>query len=625
MLRLPASGSRRAILSLRLIGTERVRISPVMADPVNMLLLEIEGECARLPGAELIKSAGGEARLARLSELLGRATPAGYAAFALRYDGGWLPANPSHPEQGAGGCTDGCDPGLRFLSLEASLRRASDSERPAEMKGLWPVAERGMRLFALDLESVEEGECPVVEVAGRSVDRVGSSFLRFVYACLGEILAGPGAAPTAVAAELCRRDPGLAEHWVRLVDHLDDQGKKTEVDTALAEALGCASPPGPALLTALALRALDRGDNTRAQAALDDAIGSEPMTARDDDARLDAAALSFVLAQDRGDAAAATRVKDLLGAAAASTGAYWRGEAMRAHAVGDGVRAVLASRVVEALIPGDTDIARMRASTSNLETALRALAAARDSLDQGDLEQAVQHARAAVKERPDLAICQAVLAEGLNACRDQGALEAARRATELNPALIDGWRELGDAYLESRQAVRAEEAFREAIRRDGSFATGYAKLAQALLEQGRTREALEATLSAQERGGDSFFVAAVKGDILAEMNRHHEAAEAYDQAMFIEPEDHWVLHQAAREHSRAGHDDRAAELFEQALRFDRDGCHQTLIDYGDLLRRVGRIGDAVRMYRKAVAACPNDVDWRRMLREAERELMSAPS
>ena len=58
---------------------------------------------------------------------------------------------------------------------------------------------------------------------------------------------------------------------------------------------------------------------------------------------------------------------------------------------------------------------------------------------------------------------------------------------------------------------------------------------------------------------------------------------------------------------------------------DREGCHQTLIDYGDLLRRVGRICDAVRLYRRAVAACPNDTEWRQMLREAERELMSAPN
>jgi len=121
------------------------------------------------------------------------------------------------------------------------------------------------------------------------------------------------------------------------------------------------------------------------------------------------------------------------------------------------------------------------------------------------------------------------------------------------------------------------------------------------------------------------MVAAIRGDILAEMSRHDEAAESYDRALRMEPEDHFILHQAAIAHSRAGNDDRAADLFELALRHDHDGCHQTLIDYGDLLRRVGRIGDAVRMYRKAVAAVPGDPDWRRILRDAERELMAAPN
>jgi len=169
-----------------------------MADPVNMLLLEIEAECARLPGAVLARAAGGEARLGRLKDLLGRAAPIGYSAFASRYDGGWLPVNALLPEPGTGSDVAARDPGLRLLSFDESLRRASDPERPAELKGLWPVAERGPRLFALDLDSAGEGECSVVELAGHSVDRVGSSFLRFIYACLGELLAGEGAAPVTV-------------------------------------------------------------------------------------------------------------------------------------------------------------------------------------------------------------------------------------------------------------------------------------------------------------------------------------------------------------------------------------------------------------------------------------------
>jgi tetratricopeptide (TPR) repeat protein len=600
-----------------------------MADPVRTLLLEIEEQCGRMPGCKLALDQGGEARLAKLKALFPSAAMPGYAAFTFRYDGGRLarPLAESRDPSSGSLPADASDDGLylQLLGFDEAQRVLRDATNPQEWKGLWPVARRGPRLFALDFEASPDGEQPVVEVGDRSVDRVGSSFLRFLSACLGEISLGEGADSLAMARELCRRDPGLAEHWVHLIDNLEDAGRKSEVDAVLDEALRCASPPGPALVIQVALRALDKEDTGRALAAIEDALGLEPLTARDDDARLDAAAVLLVIASDRGDAKAKQRALEALGGAAASTGAYWRGEALRAHVLGDLPRVRLASQVVASLVPGDEDLPRMAQPSVGLNLALGALLKARDSLEQGDLDAAVRQARVAVGERPDLGICQAVLAETLNATRDRGALDAARRATELNPALVDGWRELGDAYMESRQAGKAEAAYREALTRDESYALARAKLAQALLEQGRSREALEMALAAEDRGGDAFMVAAIRGDILAEMSRHGEAAESYDRALHLEPEDHWILHQAAIAHSRAGNDDRAATLFEQALRYDRDGCHQTFVDYGDLLRRVGRIGDAVRMYRKAVAAVPNDPDWRRVLREAERELMAAPN
>ena len=605
-----------------------------MADPVRTLLLEIEEQCGQIPGCEFTKASGGDARLRKLKATFSTAVSPGYAAFTARYDGGHLA-----PPPGAAGGQGGGEPDgghlpahgaeepvyLHLLDFEESQRLLREAGRPQDWKGLWPIARRGPRVFALDFEAASEGEQPVVEVGDRSVDRVGSSFLRFLSACLGEIALGEGSDPLALARELCRRDPGLAEHWVHLIDFLEDSGRKDEIDVILDEALRCASPPGPALVIQVALRALDKSESGRALAAIEDALGLEPLTARDDDARLDAAAILFVLARERGDDKAKQRALDALGGAAASTGAYWRGETLRALVLGDAPRADLAARVALALVPGDEDVPRMTPSTPALVTSLRALLKSREALEQGDLDEAVRQGRVAAGERPDLGVCQSVLAEALNAARDRGAVDAARRATELNPALVDGWRELGDAHMEARQAGKAEEAYREALARDDSYALARAKLAQALLEQGRSREALEMALSAEDRGGDAFMVAAIRGDILAEMNRHEDAAESYDRALRMEPEDHWILHQAALAHGRAGNDDRAADLFELALRHDRDGCHQTLVDFGDLLRRVGRIGDAVRMYRKAVAAVPSDSDWRRMLREAERELMAAPN
>ena len=579
-----------------------------MVDPVSTLLLAVERAVALLPAAKLVPARAGARLPERLAEACGRIAPPGVAAFLSRYDGGTL----------------GRD--TRILSFEESFTLKRDPRRAADLKGLWPIADRHGHLFALDAEYPgSEGEWPVVELADRSVDRVGTTFLRYLQALLADLRMGPEGDELTRARELCRCDPGLAEHWVDLIELLERGDQPSSVDDAIAEGMRRADPPGPALVLALGLRAVDRAEPELVRAALEDAMELEPLTARDDDARLDAAAISFVLAREAGDEPRTARALELLGAAAASTGAYWRGEAIRALAAGRQSRAGLALQVLASLLPEDSDGARLAAVGPGALVALKALLRAREALDQGAFEEAVRQAKAALAELPELGVAHATLAEALNARRERGGLEAARRATELNPALTDAWRELGDASLEQRQASSAEAAYRELVRRDSSNGLGLAKLAQAQLEQGRTREALESIDVAAERGGDVFFVNAVRGDVLSEMDRHEEAAEAYDQALFVEPDDQWALHQAALEHGRAGHTDRAIELFERAITHDSEGCHQTLVDYADVLRRVGRIGDAVRLYRRAVAAVPNDPEWRQVLREAERELQSAPN
>ncbi len=80
-----------------------------------------------------------------------------------------------------------------------------------------------------------------------------------------------------------------------------------------------------------------------------------------------------------------------------------------------------------------------------------------------------------------------------------------KRAIALNPALVDGWRELGDAELEAGRLKEGEAAFRQVVAMDATYGLGYAKLAQVLLEQGRTLEALEAIGEAGSRGGDSVL------------------------------------------------------------------------------------------------------------------------
>jgi tetratricopeptide (TPR) repeat protein len=595
-----------------------------MVDPVRTLVGTLERELAAVPGALLYPGAGvgaGE----RFRVIFGGDAPAGLLAFVVAHDGGRLPG------------------GSKLLTLnEASVRFREVAA--AGHAGLWPFLEHGDRQYALDAQGTStDGEWPVVEIGTSGLDRVGTSLLRFLHVLAAELTAnanktegaeGPAESSQALAHERCRRDPGMADHWLELAQLQEEAGDDGAVDVTLASAVRAATPPTPALLFAVGMRAALHKDWAAAGRAFEDAMALEPLTARDDDARLDAAAVVYVLASERNDVAAVASARRLLADGATATAAFWRVEAL--HAMGAEpdeadlpevkLRVDLGSRIVATLVPGDPDILRMKEPRSSSTVAgLRLLRRAREALEAGRPEEAVRLGRAAVEQLSDLGAAWALLAEALNAVHDRGALEAGRKATTLNPGLVEGWRELGDAELESGDFRAAERAFRKVVELDETYGLGFAKLAQVLLEQERTLEALEAIGAAADRGGDPFFVAAIRGDVYAEMERHSEAAEAYDDALKIDPEDHWALHQAAVEHGHAGHISRASELFEAALKHDRDGCHQTLVDFGDLLRKSGRIGDAVRMYRRAVAAVPGDPEWKQTLKEAERELLAAPN
>jgi len=626
-----------------------------MKEPARTLIGEIERVVSALPDTVLFQGLSADG-LQRFAAIMGVAPPPGLAAFLTAHDGGLL------------------GPEARLLTVDESVARVTGTKRTPGLStwppGLWPIADRTGRRYALDAEEANgDGEWPVVEVTERGVDRVGTSFLRFLHVLCAELATGgvAGEAAVALAETRCQRDPGLADHWLDFAELLEPAGRADEIDATLASALLAATPPTPALMLAIGMRAVRAGDDDGALRAFSDAIALEPIGARDDDARLDAAALVSVLAAERGDAAAAASARALLGEAMVATAAFWRGEALAALAepistaepskgstppatgpveqsspgptrsssssstptpsTSTSLVGALALRVVRALDPEDRDLAKLIAPTPALREGLRRLQGAREALESGQADAAARDARAALAlpALAGLGAAQAFLAEALNAVRAPDAVAAARRATELNPALVDGWRELGDAELEAGALKEAEAAFRQVVAMDATYGLGYAKLAQVLLEEGRTLEALDAIGEAGTRGGDPFFIAAIRGDIYAEMERHGDAADAYDQALAFEPDDHWALHQAALEHGLAGNTARASELFQSALEHDREGCHQTLIDYGDHLRRLGRIGDAVKLYRRAVAAVPGDPEWKQTLREAERELLAAPN
>ena len=119
---------------------------------------------------------------------MGVPPPPGLATFLAAHDGGIL------------------SPDTRLLTIDEAAARVSGPAIARRLGGarwqvgLWPVAERAGRRYALDAEEASgDGEWPVVEVTEHGVDRVGTSFLRFLHVLCAELAAGSAAGDAAIA------------------------------------------------------------------------------------------------------------------------------------------------------------------------------------------------------------------------------------------------------------------------------------------------------------------------------------------------------------------------------------------------------------------------------------------
>ena len=170
-----------------------------MREPAQTLVGELERIVSALPDAVLFPPPGPDGQR-RFAAAMGVPPPPGLATFLAAHDGGIL------------------GPDTRLLTIDDAAARLAGRPSSAAgvgpgrwQVGLWPVAERAGRRYALDAEEASgDGEWPVVEVTEHGVDRVGTSFLRFLHVLCAELAAGSAAGDAAIAlAETrCRRDPG---------------------------------------------------------------------------------------------------------------------------------------------------------------------------------------------------------------------------------------------------------------------------------------------------------------------------------------------------------------------------------------------------------------------------------
>jgi tetratricopeptide (TPR) repeat protein len=175
----------------------------------------------------------------------------------------------------------------------------------------------------------------------------------------------------------------------------------------------------------------------------------------------------------------------------------------------------------------------------------RAILALREG--RGDLTAGIDEVRAVSQAHPLSAPLWTVIAEGcIRLGRLQEAVEAVRRARELDPHLHDAGLVDGDLHLRAGRAAQAERIFRGLLTSSPIDGPAHFGLARALLEQNRVREAdVELGIVLEI---DSGYSAAhtVRGRYLEKRGDARGAERAYRMALSVNPGDREAAEGLAR-------------------------------------------------------------------------------
>jgi len=149
------------------------------------------------------------------------------------------------------------------------------------------------------------------------------------------------------------------------------------------------------------------------------------------------------------------------------------------------------------------------------------------------------------------------------------ALERARWAIRVDPELSTGWNIQGVVERALGQDEAAERSYRRALQLEPRDSTALGNLEALLRETGRVEEAetLRA-LALDVRKRDPYFHAFLAEEAMAE-NRLEEALQRIDTAIRLMPHDPDFYLAKARIHLMAGRLDAASKAIEEAKRHDR--------------------------------------------------------
>jgi tetratricopeptide (TPR) repeat protein len=239
----------------------------------------------------------------------------------------------------------------------------------------------------------------------------------------------------------------------------------------------------------------------------------------------------------------------------------------------------------------------------------------------GRHEEAVRAFRAALRLRPSFHQAAGNLA---NVLREAGKLDQAvaayRRLLRAHPDLPEVQNNLGSALQLQGDVAGAEAAFRAAIALRADFVAAVANLAALLVREARWADALPVVLAARALVPDNAAYAELHGDTLRGLLQFEAARTAYREAIALQP-GRYTARFGLAEAWRLERNGETAERELRALLEELPVAWVAHHDLANVLRDLGRFGEAEASYRRALALQENPLALKNLgavLRDQQR-------
>ncbi|NIO39434.1 MAG: tetratricopeptide repeat protein [Burkholderiales bacterium] len=199
------------------------------------------------------------------------------------------------------------------------------------------------------------------------------------------------------------------------------------------------------------------------------------------------------------------------------------------------------------------------------------------------------------------------------------AVQAFRKASDLNPRSPDAHNNIGNALKKQGKLDAAIAAYRRALAIKPDFAEAHYNLGYVLQDQGKLDAAIAAYRKALAIKPDFADAHNNIGNALQKLGRLDEAVDAYSQALAIKPDfanAHYNIGVALKGQGKL---DEAIAAYRRALAIKPDHINAQY-NMGNALRDQGKHDAAIAAYRKALAIKPDYARAEAQLRYQQRTI-----